>query len=223
MFIGYDPRQPVAYNVCQHSVVKNSSKPVHITPLIQSQLPVKRQGLTQFTYTRYLVPWLCGYKGQALFMDPDMIVTGDIAELFECGDIATPVCMRKNQQRFEWASVMLFSNPLCERLTPDYIENPENKLFDYAWTAKDGEEPRIGDLPDDWNFCIGYEELNEKAKLWHYTQGIPVWPETDGFVDEPWKQAHAEANSSVSFAELMGPSVHVKHVRERLQAEGKIV
>ena len=72
VFIGYDDRQPVAYNVLQFSIATRSSRPVTITPLIINQLPIKRTGLTPFTFSRFLVPWLCDYQGTALFLDIDM-------------------------------------------------------------------------------------------------------------------------------------------------------
>src|SRR5437879_2363173 len=102
IFIGYDPRQPIAYNVLQHSIIRHASRPVAITPLILAQLPIKRRGLTEFTYSRFLVPWLCHYQGQAVFLDSDMIVKGDIAELFF--KFNADVAMMIEQAEFEWAS-----------------------------------------------------------------------------------------------------------------------
>ena len=43
VFIGYDHRQPVAFSTCAHSIVRNASGPVAITPLILSQLPITRR------------------------------------------------------------------------------------------------------------------------------------------------------------------------------------
>ena len=71
VFIGYDPRQPLAYNLCQFSIVKRSTAPVAVSPLMIDQLPLTRVGLTTFTFSRFLVPWLCDYQGWALFMDCD--------------------------------------------------------------------------------------------------------------------------------------------------------
>ena len=65
VFIGFDPRQPLAFNVCASSIVRAASKPVAITALTLKTLPIKRQGLTQFTYSRFLVPHLCNYEGRA--------------------------------------------------------------------------------------------------------------------------------------------------------------
>jgi hypothetical protein len=212
VFIGYEPRQPIAYTVLQHSIVRYSSKPVSITPLILSQLPINRRGLTEFTYTRFLVPWLCSYRGTALFMDADMVVNGDIAELFAEADMSA-VSVMQDQARFEWSSVMHFQCSACRILTPEFINDPKNKLLDLSWAHT------IGNLPKVWNHCVGYAEPRTDAKLYHYTQGLPVWAETEGLPeDDAWIREHQAANSTVSWAELMGDSVHAKHVIARKQA-----
>ena len=36
---------------------------------------------TEFTYSRFLVPHLCDYRGKAIFMDNDMLCFGDVKEL----------------------------------------------------------------------------------------------------------------------------------------------
>lgn len=209
VFIGYDPRQPVAYNVLQHSIARHSSKPVAITPLILSQLPIKRRGLTEFTFSRFLVPWLCAYKGVGLFLDADMAVTGDIAELFDMAGAAA-VSVVQDQARFEWGSAMLFNAGCCRMLSPEFIENTDNQLLDLKWA------PSVGILPPEWNHCVGYKEPIE-AKLYHYTQGLPLWPETAGLPeDKAWNDEHAAAVHSVTWKELMGKSVHAKPVIERL-------
>lgn len=209
VFIGYDPRQPLAYNVLQHSIVSNSSKPVQVTPLILRQLPIKRRGLTEFTYSRFLVPYLCDFKGKALFMDADMVVTGDIAELFDSDDM-NAVSVMQDQQRFEWASVMMFQCSACRQLTPEYIDDEKNKLYDLAWA------PYVGELPKEWNHCVGYAEPRDDAKLYHYTQGIPAFYETADAEPGPWLQAHRAATHTVPWRDLMGKSVHAGPVLNRL-------
>jgi hypothetical protein len=208
VFIGYDPRQPLAYNVLQHSIVKNSSEPVSITPLILGQLPIKRRGLTEFTYSRFLVPYLCDFKGRALFLDADMVVTGDIAELFANEDMSA-VCVMKDQPQFEWASAMLFNCGACLRLTPQFIDDEANKLFDMAWA------PYVGRFPAEWNHCVGYQEAKQ-AKLYHYTMGLPCWDETAGNPeDAAWEEAYHGMVHTVSWKELMGTSVHAKPTLQR--------
>lgn len=209
VFIGYDPRQPLAYNVLQHSIARHASHPVAITPLILRQLPIKRRGLTEFTFSRFLVPYLCGFKGRAVFMDADMVVTGDIAELFESDDM-NAVSVMQDQPAFEWASVMVFNCGSCLRLTPEFIDDEKNKLFDLAWA------PYVGKLPQEWNHCVGYQEPKE-AKLYHYTQGLPCWPETRGLPEDAAFDEEVDLlTGSVSWNDLMGQSVHREPVLRRM-------
>ena len=137
VFVGYDPRQAVSYTALASSIVNRTSVPVAITPLVIGQLPIARTGLTPFTYSRFLVPWLCGYVGWALFLDVDMLALGDIADLFRMADDRFTVMVAKNEMKFEWASAMLFNNARCRVLTPRYVETAE-RLHAIAW-AKDGE------------------------------------------------------------------------------------
>ena len=210
VFIGFDPRQPLAYNVCASSIVRGASKPVAITALTLKTLPITRRGLTEFTYSRFLVPHLCGYEGRAIFMDADVIVDGDVAELNELADPEAAVSVVKNARRFEWPSVMVFNNALCRALTPEYVE--QHDPFGFGWANK------VGALPPDWNHLVGYDKAETEPKLLHYTQGIPCWPETEGSeYAKNWHSEHSFMNSTCSYADLMGSSVHDKHVKARLK------
>ena len=94
IFIGYDPRERAATNVLIDSLYQHSSVPLAITPLVTPQL--EQQGLfrrerdpkqsTAFSFTRFLVPYLMGYQGWALFMDCDMLCRGDITQLWDQRD-----------------------------------------------------------------------------------------------------------------------------------------
>lgn len=206
VFIGRDPRKPLDYNVLANSIVEHSSVPVSITALSLKTLPIKRRGLTEFTFSRFLVPWLCNYQGRALFLDADMVVTGDIAELFETN--TEQVAVNKDQANFEWASAMLFDCGNCTMLCPEYIDDPRNKLFDFAWAEI------VRDFPPEWNWCVPYAGESDRAKLYHYTQGTPNWRETRGHPeDKYWNDAYKAMIHSCSFQELMGNSVHVAQMK----------
>ena len=82
VFIGYDPRQAVSYNVCQHSILIRTTRPVAIIPLVIETLPIKRVGLTPFTWTRFLVPYLSKYEGISIFLDADIIPTRNCDSIF---------------------------------------------------------------------------------------------------------------------------------------------
>jgi hypothetical protein len=79
---------------------------VQITPLILPQLPISRVGLTEFTYSRFLTPWLCDFKGVSLFLDPDTLVLCDIYELMEHYSPLNAVTVVNTEPAFERASLM---------------------------------------------------------------------------------------------------------------------
>lgn len=220
VFIGYDPRQPVAYQTAAHSVWSRSTIPVAITRLQLSQLPIKRRGLTEFTYSRYLAPYLCNYEGWSIFLDSDMLCLGDIRELLgyaqketevrKIDNQDTAVCVVLHDRVFERPSMMVFNNSLCTKLTPQWIDNTNTNPFDLpTWAGEN-----VGALPTFWNHLVGYDTPNPSAKLIHYTMGVPCWPETKNceFATE-WLAEAKQTVASVSYAELMGKSVHHQHVQ----------
>jgi lipopolysaccharide biosynthesis glycosyltransferase len=203
IFIGRDPRQPVAATVLAHSLFAHAKQPIAVTMLDLAHLPVKRTGLTAFTYSRYLVPYLCGYEGRALFLDGDMLARADINEIFRIADGVSAVSVVKGKMRFEWPSLMLFNCARCHPLTPGYVDDPSTKPYSFDWADK------VGELPPEWNHCVGYEPRNPAAKLVHFTQGIPVWKETAGSeFKQEWMVAAAEAFGTCTWEALMRHSIH---------------
>lgn len=213
-FIGYDPRQPVSFTVLANSIMMRSSVPVSITPLIIEQLPIERVGLTPFTFSRFLVPWLCDFQGWGLFLDADIILQDDIKKLFDIREDKYAVMVSKNKLKFEWASVMLFNCAKCDMLTPDYVEKAKG-----MHTINFVETDAVGELPGNWNHLVGYDRPRDDASLVHYTQGVPAWPETNDC--EYAKQWHEDLHFSVaaqSWEKIMGQSVHAA-----MDAQGKKV
>ena len=206
IFIGCDPRQPVSYNVLQFSIARRSSKPVQITPLFLEQLPMSREGLTPFTYTRWLVPYLCRFEGWALFLDADILVIDDIAKLFACADDNYDLLVVKNPERFEWASVILFNCKKCSKLTPDFVQHASDEdLFNYKWQP----DVTVGDLPAQWNHLVGYSPQRDDALLVHYTQGNPMFPEVGACeYSAEWFSEQSQMNAFDSWQSIMGSSVH---------------
>jgi hypothetical protein len=209
VFVGFDPRQPVGYSVLQSSLHRHSARRVQVEPLMLNKLPIKRRGLTEFTFSRFLVPYLCGYEGTAIFMDADIIVTGDIGELANQADGKSCVQVMMDQAKFEWASVMLFNNEHCKMLTPAFIDDESHNPLALDW----GE---VGSFGAEWNHCVGYMEPKD-AKLYHYTQGLPCFHETQGLPeDEHWLREREHMLSTVSWGALMGKSKHAQHVLKRM-------
>lgn len=213
VFIGVDPRQPLAYTVLQSSIIRRASVPVQITPLMLHQLPVKRVGLTQFTYARYVVPYLCNYEGYAVFIDADMVCLTDVNELFEIAKNSDDsVHVVKSHMKFEWPSLMVFNNAKCKNLTLEHIEKDSPAKLEWAES--------VGELPKEYNHLVGYDEPSPEAKIIHFTQGIPCWHETNTceFAEE-WEAEKQAALMTCTWKELMGKSVHAEPVLKRMFAE----
>ncbi|MBI2296309.1 MAG: glycosyltransferase [Betaproteobacteria bacterium] len=198
VFIGYDPREAVAFNVLAYSIQARASEPVSIAPLMLSQLKavLKRERhplqSTDFSFSRFLTPYLSDYSGWSVFMDCDMLVLDDIARLWTLREERYAVMVVKHdhvpketvkflgepQTRYEkknWSSVMLFNNARCRALTPDYVNAASGlELHQFKWLESDG---LIGALPDRWNHLVGYSPPRRDASLVHYTLGGPYFPD----------------------------------------------
>ena len=93
IYVGYDTREDIAYQVCEHSIYSNSTD-AKVVPLNQQSLrqdkwywrELDKLASTEFTFTRFLIPALENYKGWALFCDSDIVFTTDIKELFDQAD-----------------------------------------------------------------------------------------------------------------------------------------
>lgn len=191
-FLGYDSNETVAYHVLAHSILRHASVPVSVTPLKLSQLPMKRDRTptqsTEFSFSRFLVPWLCGYQGSAIFMDSDMLCRTDIAALKGREDFAVSVVKHNYTPRPEdkflgqrqsiyakknWSSVMVFDNERCRALTPEYVNTASGlELHQFKWLPSDG---WIGELEPEWNHLVMEYAPNPAAKIVHFTRGTPCF------------------------------------------------
>lgn len=198
VFIGYDGREAVAFNVLSHSIQTRASQPTFIAPLMLSQLrgqfTRERHPLqsTDFSFSRFLVPYLSDYNGWSLFCDCDMLMLDDIVKLWALRDDRYAVQVVKHnhkpadtvkfldqpQRAYEkknWSSVILFNNVRCKVLTLDYVNNATGlELHQFKWLADDA---LIGELPHRWNHLVDYDPTvpPEDVSLLHYTEGGPYF------------------------------------------------
>jgi hypothetical protein len=213
VFVGFDKRQPIAFHVAMQSIIEYANNPTAVIPLKIEALPIVRRGLTPFTYSRFLVPWLCDFEGTALYIDSDFMARADIEGLFlKNKGHAVHVVPRETNLKFEMASMMLFNCSKCQILTPGYVSSADG-LHQLKWTDD------IGHIGKEWNHLVGYDDPNPQARLVHYTQGLPCFPKTqnDEFADE-WRSFAKSCISTQSWESLMGHSVHAPHVINRGQA-----
>jgi lipopolysaccharide biosynthesis glycosyltransferase len=206
IYVGYDTREDIAWQVCRHSLTRHASSKVEIYPLKQQSL--RELGLytrgadnasTEFSLTRFLTPYLAAHDGWSIFMDCDFLVTDDIWKVLEKADPAkavycvqhdyTPANMQKmdgKQQttypRKNWSSFMLFNgaHPGVKALTPEVV-NSEGPAYLHRFSWLD--DSQIGALDLRWNFLEGeYEKPDETPACIHYTNGGPWfddWQEVD--------------------------------------------
>ena len=208
VFIGYDERQAVSYTALQHSILETASEPVSVTPLILKTLPITRRGLTPFTFSRFLVPWLCNYQGHALFLDADMFLVSDICEMTRYFNDEHAISVVRSIAQFEQSSVMLFNNahPKNRTLTPDFVENTEENMHGLCWL----DEAEIGEMDDKWNQLVGYQDCQAMSGNLHFTMGVPAFPETStSEFAQIWTDCAKRAiGVTQNWEEIMGSSVH---------------
>jgi hypothetical protein len=195
-FIGYDTREAVAFSVLSHSIHEHATRPVTIAPVMLSQLGHvfrrERNALqsTEFSFSRFLTPYLCGYEGWAIFSDCDMLMRDDVAKLWALRDdryavqVVKHVHVPKEEVKFlgsvqtkyekkNWSSVMLMNCARCTALTPEYVNSASGlELHQFKWLEGD---PLIGALPPQWNHLVGYDAPRADASLVHFTIGGPYF------------------------------------------------
>lgn len=216
IFIGWDSRFPEPADVLAYSLKKHSSIPLDIRYLKIHELGLQREvdplASTEFTYSRFLVPHLCGFEGKAVFMDNDMLCFGDIRELDELdmSDLALRVVKHDYQPtnavkmygakqtcypRKNWSSLMIMN---CEKLKLWTKEVVETQTGAYLHRFQDIPDEQIGEIPDTWNTL---DWMDQSTKLIHYTNGGPWFKE---YEDHPhadvwyaardeWRQGQSRA------------------------------
>ncbi|MBO0904156.1 glycosyltransferase [Jiella sonneratiae] len=198
VFIGFDTKEVIAYHVLAQSILENASMPVQFTPIVLSNLKGiferERNNLqsTEFSFSRFLVPALSGFEGWSLFMDCDMMLRADIAELWKLRDDRyAAMCVKhdyvpkietkflgQTQTKYEkknWSSVILFNNAKCRALTQDYVNSATGlQLHQFKWLENDD---LIGELPKEWNWLVNEYDYNPDARNVHFTDGGPYFEE----------------------------------------------
>lgn len=219
VFIGYDTDVQNIFHVLSSSLIRYSSLPISITPLKLDTFkdfysrPKDGQSSTQFSFSRFLVPYLSDYKGFSIFMDNDMVFTSDIKELVDLYDPKYAVQVVKHDYtpktktkflghvqhsypRKNWSSLIIFNNEKCRALTPEVVQNQTGAfLHRFEWLDND---ELIGELPSKWNFLAGeYEQPEETPGLIHYTIGGPYFKDfRDCDYAKEWVEEYKYMNSN---------------------------
>ena len=195
-YVGYDPRESLAYHAWCQSVITHTTEPVAFIPLHRPMLANfdgQRDGTNAFIFSRFLVPYLSGYKGWALFVDGDMIVLDDLAKLWALRDEKYAVqvvpheyetsAKRKfigsplendnvNYPRKNWSSVILFNcgHPSNRIMSREFVTEASGQFLHRFQWLKDTE---VGTLPMEWNHLVSEPNQYGIARLAHFTLGVP--------------------------------------------------
>ncbi|MBK7515512.1 MAG: glycosyltransferase [Betaproteobacteria bacterium] len=202
IFAGFDQREEAGYHAFTSSVLEHASAPFTVTPLHlplfrSFYAPGVRDGSNAFVYTRFLIPFLQGYTGSAIFCDgSDMLMRADIAELWALRDLYKPVQVVKHDYRTrwprkylgtkmeapnedyprkQWSSVMILNcmHMSWRKLTPESVQKMTGQeLHRFSWLQED----EIGELPKEWNWLVQEDGPNPDAKLLHFSSGVPLMP-----------------------------------------------
>lgn len=201
IYIGYDSRETLAFDVCVNSILSNTADPTEIVihPLRLPELkskgvyyrPEDPLSSTEFTFSRFLVPYLQNYTGNALFCDCDFLFTKDVKEVFAlfnqskavqcCKHDYAPNSTHKMEgavqylyPRKNWSSLILFncSHDSNKALTKEIVNTETGQyLHRFSW-LKDEE---IGEIPHEWNWLVGWykEPTDGTPNALHFTEGGP--------------------------------------------------
>jgi len=197
IFIGYDPREKIAFHVLSQSIIENSSIPVSITPIYLKNLrkfyrrKKRIKDSTEFSISRFLAPYFSNYEGYSLFVDCDFIIREDVAKLLKIAKSNSKKvlwCVKhnyvpKNKIKFlnekqllyskkNWSSFVVYNNRKCKILTPRFIEKANGLyLHQFRWTK----DSLIGALPRQWNVLVGEQKIPKDFKSLHFTVGGPYF------------------------------------------------
>lgn len=199
VFVGYDSREDIAWQVCRHSLLRHSKSDLAVIPIRQPSLrelglynrPLDTKASTEFSITRFLTPYLAAQSGWVVFCDCDFLFTTDVGEVLDGLDPAkavycvqhdyTPshrVKMDGKQQtvypRKNWSSFMVFNcdHPDVKALTPALVNSADPAyLHRFQWVT---DAEGIGELDLEWNFLVGeYAKPSHTPRVLHYTIGGP--------------------------------------------------
>lgn len=189
IFIGTDETQTLGAKIFEYSVRRHTDAKVVFDRMPNVTWPYpkdpKNYPGTNFSFHRFAIPELCGYKGKALYVDADMLVLKDIRELWnQPFNGAAVLCAESSDpgKRRRQLSVMLLD---CGNLDWDVskiiTEGLDKDKFTYDQLIYDlviepGDRAK-DTIPYIWNSLEKYEP--GKTGLIHYTE----------LVRQPWLSA----------------------------------
>lgn len=210
VYVGVAERELIAFKVLEFSIHKHSTIPVQVLPLPPVNLVPKdkdKRPRTPFSFSRFLIPSLNGYKGKAVYLDSDMQVFSDIAELFNhpLGDCYVGVTKQETPEQWKddpnfksgrQFSVMLID---CEKSTwkiEEIVAKLDSGEMDYAdlmYKLRIVPDALINDsVHPGWNSLEHYTPGH--SRLTHFTV-VPTqpWKFPASHLFDTWVKDYIEA------------------------------
>lgn len=194
VFFGHDERVEAGTTAFLRSAITHSRGALALTPITRGNMRDVKEGSNAFTFRRFLVPWMLGYRGWAVFVDgADMLCRADLGDLFDlihypdavrvvkhryrtqhprkyCGTAME--CDNADYERKNWASMMLVNcaHFAWRNVTPEFLEKANPLALLQLRFIPD---EFIGSLPKVWNWLADEDGENPDAKILHWTSGSP--------------------------------------------------
>ena len=141
--------------VITHSIKKHTSQPVNIGTLRPDCFGMPDTGCTGFTNMRWLLPSIMEFTGFVIYLDVDMLVVYDIAELWDYREAGKFVCLR------DGATEVMIMDCSALQIRPEVVRTASKTMLDAI--AGSVKSKRI---PHEWNY---EDKYSPNAKLIHFT------------------------------------------------------
>lgn len=197
IFVGCTNSELIPYRVLKHSILKRTKAPCEVIALMdyQHMIPREINGPIPFSLQRFLIPEICKYKGRAIYLDSDMLVLGDIAELWAMGDLGYEVVapgVDVGHQKVKF-SVMVIDCSACPWDISKIAQLLRKQGLTYTQIMHElncVNHKLTGNAPG-WN-RIEQQGHEPETKLIHYTN----------FPTQPWKLKRQDVPAKLWYAEL---------------------
>lgn len=224
VFVGCSENDMIPAKVLEHSIRKHASRPVEFVPMLQKVARArhkKNRAVTRFTFKRFQIPALAGYRGRALYMDSDMQMFADLAELWRipfgehqvlCSvQLETPERWRNADSNFHPGRHFAFMLLDCSRLewdADDIVRRMDEGEYTYKELTKDlciVPSDAIGEtIAPEWNSLEKYEP--GVTKNLHYTViRTQPWRYPGNPLEEVWMREFREVvrEGGITLAEVL--------------------
>jgi lipopolysaccharide biosynthesis glycosyltransferase len=220
VYIGWNPKEPEAAEVCRHSLLKHSTLPIQVHFLKRDDLkkseiyrrdPAREIDDREYPYLRYFVPHLANFTGWAVYCDPGVVWNADVRELFQHLDPSAAVHIAKHDPKLTESENQYNSGVILwncghdsnRQLTPEVCSNQSPTfLHTFEWI----QSTAIFPLALEWNWLANHYDTPKEGepKAIHFANGGP-WRSDCRHVKYGWYYARAFAEWQNSIRPVPAP------------------